>query len=723
LRVGTSGDYAPFSLDGAGFDVEVAERFAADQGLRLEWVRFGWPELEERLRAGDFDLAMSGVTWRPDRAVAGFMTRAVASGGPCLLGAGDPRRIGVNRGGFLEGWARARFPDREIVATDDNRALGALLEESAVDAVVTDSFELPRLARPGLAAICAPRRERKVYWVSPARADDLGPALERWLAEHEPDLERLRVRWLGGPAPRSDLDHLIDLLARRLALMPEVAFAKRAQRLPIEDPAQEERVLAGAERAALRSGLDPERMRALFRTLIELGKRVQDRAADASGRRTLDLAAELRPELARLSPRIAEALSGVSGGALRAAEPARLAPLEALLTQGEITSLLEGAAAVREAPGLAPARTRVFQAPPAGPEGERYSAWFADAAPGVLYFGLSPFWDLYWSSGGDATAELRQPGDHLIGRFDLDAERFLPTLRARAAAPDVRGSVWDVLVHPNGRIYYTTLFEEIGWIAPEGGAAASFEGIGSGFNELALGPRGELYATRYAERPEQARETRSGSVVVLTPDGELLRELRVPSIAGEAVAPKSLAVDPRSGEVWINTDSFAPDGSLVHETFRFAADGRILERRRGPPELQFAYFDAGGRGWFAEAEAGRLALRVREANGVWRVLWLGAIDSLDFVQDIKPMPRASGDDGVVLALWSGRTFTVEPRAESFVCRELRLERPPRCAPPDGRSLVYTAVVHRSSIYATLACGPTLLRASLGEAVERLCARP
>ena len=34
LRVGTSGDYAPFSKDGAGFDVDVARLFAAEQGRR-----------------------------------------------------------------------------------------------------------------------------------------------------------------------------------------------------------------------------------------------------------------------------------------------------------------------------------------------------------------------------------------------------------------------------------------------------------------------------------------------------------------------------------------------------------------------------------------------------------------------------------------------------------------------------------------------------------------
>src|SRR5690349_5946216 len=65
LRVGTSGDYAPFSVrreDGAlgGFDVELAERLASDLGLSLRWVPFRWPELSARMSAGEFDVVMGG---------------------------------------------------------------------------------------------------------------------------------------------------------------------------------------------------------------------------------------------------------------------------------------------------------------------------------------------------------------------------------------------------------------------------------------------------------------------------------------------------------------------------------------------------------------------------------------------------------------------------------------------------------------------------------------
>ena len=74
LRVGTSGDYAPFSVleDGhyAGYDVELARRFADAHDLELQFVPFVWSNLRSDLEAGRFDLAMSGVTIRKDRSLA-----------------------------------------------------------------------------------------------------------------------------------------------------------------------------------------------------------------------------------------------------------------------------------------------------------------------------------------------------------------------------------------------------------------------------------------------------------------------------------------------------------------------------------------------------------------------------------------------------------------------------------------------------------------------------
>jgi cyclohexadienyl dehydratase len=362
LRVGTSGDYPPFSLrtqDGSGgavryqgFDVELAERLAADLGRPLEWVPFRWPELEARVAADEMDLVLGGVTWRPWRGAVGWMTRAVASGGPCVVGDPTPKRVAVNRGGVLERFARRRFPQAELVALDDNLALGAALASGRADAVVTDSFERAHLGLPAdVATRCEPPAERKVIWVAPAHAAALGPWLDAWLADHEPELQVLRRRWLGAPAPRSELDHLLDLVARRLAYMPAVAAWKRAHGQAIEDPAREAEVLAAARTAARAEGLDGASAERLVALQIALAKELQARAGDEPPEGpALDLAREIRPELERLGARILAAAARVAPIDPQALDAADWAPLERALDAGERARLREALL------GLAPAR-------------------------------------------------------------------------------------------------------------------------------------------------------------------------------------------------------------------------------------------------------------------------------------------------------------------------------------------------------------------------------
>lgn len=343
LRIGTSGDYAPFSKTGGGFDIEVGKRLAQEFGYRIEWVPFTWPELKAKVAANAFDVAMGGVTWRPDRSLVGYMTRAVAVGGPCVLGATAPKRVAVNRGGILERWARERFAAAELKTVDDNLALPALLERGEVDAIVTDSFEAEHFAKPGWRKRCAPPRDRKVYWVSPARADELGPHIDRWIAGHERELAALRSTWFGREATRGEVEHLVDLLERRFALMPMVAAHKRAHGQPIEDKAREAVVLQESMDGAGALGLSKESVRALFAEQIALSKAVQARAGAAE---VIDLDAVLRPALSQLGARILAALAA-SASELPNLRAEELDLLEPWLQPSERARLLAALRAVR----------------------------------------------------------------------------------------------------------------------------------------------------------------------------------------------------------------------------------------------------------------------------------------------------------------------------------------------------------------------------------------
>ncbi len=371
LRVGTSGDYPPFSVvsqeadagrssdrgGGAesslntdaeahvatrsGFDIQVAHRLAGDLGFDLEFRSFDWPDLSAAVAANDFDVAMSGVTWRPERAALGWMSRAVGAGGPCIVldddGTASLRRVAVNRGGILERWTRDRFEGEgagiDVVAVDDNLSLPGRLERGEVDAFVTDSFEVEHFARDGWRRECEPPLDRKVFWVAPHRADDLGPAVDLWVQRNESWLDERRREWFGGGKGRDELDHLLDLTARRLAFMPAVAAWKAARGVPIENLEREQVVLAAAGETAVAFGLDPQPVREWVALQIDLAKAVQRRSGAVAP--TLDLD-EIRPALIRLGERQVRSLGALARTSSEATEPAAFSVLAPYLDGAEV---------------------------------------------------------------------------------------------------------------------------------------------------------------------------------------------------------------------------------------------------------------------------------------------------------------------------------------------------------------------------------------------------
>ena len=340
LRVGSSGDYAPFSIESGdaggelrGFDVALARAYAEDRDRPLELVRFRWPRLLADLEAGRFDVAMSGVTVRPDRSVAGRFSVPVAETGALVLARGTDRwrsledldrsrvRIGVNAGGHLERVARIRFSRATLIAIPDNASVLRAFEEGQVDAVVTDTAEAPAWeGDAGDVVRLGPfTRDRKAFLVR-ADADELAADLDGWILERERDgtLARLRREHLGasGQPLATPLSALLAAVDERLSLMPIVAVVKRSAGVPLEVPEREEIVLdrattsalAAAHRADVRapSSLD---IRSFFRVQMEAAKQVQRKAvqdaAYAPDSPLPDLDRDLRPALLRIGERIA----------------------------------------------------------------------------------------------------------------------------------------------------------------------------------------------------------------------------------------------------------------------------------------------------------------------------------------------------------------------------------------------------------------------------------
>jgi len=239
IRVATSGDYQPFShwplaeTEPTGFSIEVARAYALDRGVRMHWVRFRWPELAAELAAGSFDIALSGITVRPDRSAIGRFSLPLTTSGAIVLVAEESDleestdldqqeiRLAVNAGGHLERVARQRFPTATIHALSDNANVMEELIQGRADAVMTDSLEAPhwlRRTKTRLRAIGPLTQDRKAAWFPPSRTDE-AERFNRWLlrAEAGGKLDRLRSQFHLPPGrTASALPALLSSLDERL---------------------------------------------------------------------------------------------------------------------------------------------------------------------------------------------------------------------------------------------------------------------------------------------------------------------------------------------------------------------------------------------------------------------------------------------------------------------------------------------------------------------------
>jgi hypothetical protein len=331
--------------------------------------------------------------------------------------------------------------------------------------------------------------------------------------------------------------------------------------------------------------------------------------------------------------------------------------------------------------------TRIYVAETPGSV-ERYCAWYGDARDAVLYFGTAAFWSAMRSHGNDPMADLLAEGPAAIGRFDLHREQMLEPLEVGVGGD--RSGIWDVLAHPNGRIYFTTFFESAGYTEVLSGRFVRLPNLGSGLNELAVGPDESLLASRYGSAFERDG---NGSIVSFDADGALLAEFQLRAPDGYQVAPKTIAFDPVREEIWVTTDllPIAPGNPQRHDAYVLNAQGIEL-RRISEPEIQYVAFTKDGTGYRAEIEGRNLWLRIHAAGedpeGGQRILLDAAFaPALDFVQDIELMP----DGRAVVSRWSGWIHVIDSPSQVRSTRLPQFE--------DG-GLYYSAVAEGDRICAT-----------------------
>ncbi len=162
LRVGTTGDYAPFShrqnsdSPFVGIDITLAQDLADSLGAEVRFVHTTWPGLIEDLKENHFDIAMSGVSRSLVRQQAGYFSVPYHTGGKTPISLCNKvaqfdtiskidvpsTRIIVNPGGTNERFVDSSLHQVEKILHLDNRTIFDEIIQGRADVMITDSIEV-----------------------------------------------------------------------------------------------------------------------------------------------------------------------------------------------------------------------------------------------------------------------------------------------------------------------------------------------------------------------------------------------------------------------------------------------------------------------------------------------------------------------------------------------------------------------------------------------------
>jgi chorismate mutase-like protein len=337
LRVGTTGDYKPFSYRVGtggfiGLDVALAGDLAKTLGVKLQIVPTTWGAMMADLGEDRFDLAMGGVSISLERQKrAWFSIPYLRDGKTPIARCEDARkfqtladidrpevRLIVNPGGTNERFARANAPHATLTVFPDNVAIFDRIAAGEADVMITDAIEtrLQQRLHPRLCAIHpdAPFDFSEKAVLLPRDAA-LKAYVDQWLhqAIESGAFAKADEQWLAYPWGIESLRALIDA---RLLLAPDVAQYKWNHHLPVEDAPREAQVIAALGHRAGELGVPPAWAEAFFRAQIEASKIAQNelfQGWDVFKRGEFpdapDLATVTRPKLDRLTDQLLSALA------------------------------------------------------------------------------------------------------------------------------------------------------------------------------------------------------------------------------------------------------------------------------------------------------------------------------------------------------------------------------------------------------------------------------
>lgn len=161
LRVGTTGDFVPFSYRKTptsryeGIDIELATDLAATLEVDVVFVPTRWGDLMADLLNDRFDIGVGGITITSARRRLAFFSEPTSTNGKVAISRDENVhrfdtlaeinqagvRVIVNPGGTNEAFSREHFPHATIVVNKDNVTIFENLVTGVGDVMVTDRIE------------------------------------------------------------------------------------------------------------------------------------------------------------------------------------------------------------------------------------------------------------------------------------------------------------------------------------------------------------------------------------------------------------------------------------------------------------------------------------------------------------------------------------------------------------------------------------------------------
>jgi cyclohexadienyl dehydratase len=172
VRIGTTGDYAPFSYRSAGryagIDIDLGKNLAAEIGVDYQFVSTSWPSLMGDLAADKFDIAMSGISWNGDRQETAYFSISYHQGGKtpitrcedisrfdelAKIDRGGVKVI-VNPGGTNQKFTIDHIRNADVLIFENNTRIFDEIIGGRADVMITDLIEV-RLQAKRHPELCA----------------------------------------------------------------------------------------------------------------------------------------------------------------------------------------------------------------------------------------------------------------------------------------------------------------------------------------------------------------------------------------------------------------------------------------------------------------------------------------------------------------------------------------------------------------------------------------